>query len=60
MEVYLNDKPVHLLPGMTVKHAIAQEGLLAKLENGKKIYDEWGNEMGLEGALSEGSKIFIR
>jgi hypothetical protein len=60
MEVYLNDKPMHLLPGMRVKHAIAQEGLLEKLEEGKKVYDAWGNEIGLEGALSEGSKIFVR
>jgi len=60
MEVYVNDKPVHLLPGLTVKNAIADEGLLEKLERGKKVYDEWGNELGLDGALSEGAKIFVR
>jgi hypothetical protein len=26
----------------------------------KKVYDEWNNEIGLEGALSEGMKIYIR
>ncbi len=60
MEVYVNDKPVRLLPGMTVKHALAHEGLMGMLEGGKKIYDEWGNELGLDGALSEGAKIFVR
>ena len=60
MEIYVNDKPVHLLPGMTVKHALAHEGLMEKLERGKKVYDEWGNELGLDGALSEGAKIFVR
>jgi len=60
MEVYVNDKPVHLLPGMTVKHALTHEGLLEKLVCGKKVYDEWANELGLDGALSEGARIFVR
>jgi hypothetical protein len=60
MQVYLNDNPVHLMPGMTVRHALVKEGLLEELERGKKVYDEWGNEIGLEGALYEGSKIFLR
>ena len=60
MEVYVNDKPVRLFPGMTVKHALADEGLMGILERGKKVYDEWGNELGLDGALSEGTKIFVR
>jgi hypothetical protein len=60
MEVYVNDKLVHLLSGMTVKHAIANEGLLEKLKRSEKVYDEWGNELGLDGALSEGAKIFVR
>ncbi len=60
IKVYLNDKPVHLLPGMTVKHVITHGELSEKLEHGKRIYDEWGNELGLDGALSEGTKIFVR
>jgi hypothetical protein len=60
MEVYVNDAPVHLSPGMTVKHALAQSGLLKMLEQGKKIYDEWENELGLDGALREGAKIFVK
>ncbi len=60
MEVYVNDKPVRLLPMMTVKHALAHEGLVEELERGKKVYDEWGHELGMDGALSEGAKIFVR
>ena len=60
MEVYVNDRPVQVLPGMTVKHALIQEGLLRELERGKKVYDEWANELGLDGALSEGMRISVR
>ena len=60
MEVYVNDKPVQVLPGMTVKHALVREGLLGELEGGKRVYDEWGNELGLDGALSEGMRIDVR
>ena len=60
MEVYVNDKPVQVLPGMTVKHALVREALLEELERGKKVYDEWGNELGLDGALSEGMRMNMR
>ncbi len=60
MKVYVNDNPVHLSPGMTVKHALTQAGLSDVLDQGKKIYDEWENELGLDGALREGAKVFIK
>ena len=60
MKVYVNDKPVQLLPGTTVRQALVREGRLEELERGKKVYDEWGNELGQDGALSEGVKIIIR
>ncbi|MCX7965625.1 MAG: hypothetical protein N2596_03250 [Syntrophorhabdaceae bacterium] len=59
MKVYVNGKPVELLPGMTVKHALISSGLIKEIEAGKKVYDEWGNEIGLDGALSEGVEIFV-
>ncbi len=59
MKVYVNQKPVDVLPGMKVKHALLSAGLLKEVETSKKVYDEWGNELGLEGALSEGMKIFM-
>ena len=60
MKVYVNQESVGLLPGMTVKHALRAAGLLKEVEASKKVYDEWGNELGLDGALSEGMKINVR
>lgn len=59
MKVYVNDKPVDMLPGMKVKHALLGSGLLHEA-GFKKVCDEWGNEIGLDGALREGMKIYIR
>ncbi len=60
MRVFVNHIPVDLLPGMLVRHALIRAGLLQEIDKSKKAYDEWGNELGLEGALSEGEKIFVR
>jgi len=60
MRVYVNNQPVDLLPGMTVKHALIKTGLLQGVAEGLKVYDEWGNEVGLAGALSAGMKIWVR
>lgn len=60
MRVYVNEKPVEIFSGMKVKHALISAGLLKEIESGKKVYDEWGNEIGLDGALSEGMKIYIK
>ena len=59
MRVYVNDIPVDILPGMTVRHALISSGLLSEI-GPKKVYDEWGNELGLDGALSEKMKIYVR
>ena len=60
MTVFVNDRPVDILPGMTVRHALISAGLIDQIERGKKVYDEWGNETGLDGALAEGVKIYVR
>ncbi len=59
MKVYVNEDPVDVLPGMTVKHALIQAGLLDEVAAGRRVCDEWGNELGLGGALSEGMKMFV-
>jgi len=59
MKVYVNDIPVDVLAGMTVRHALIGAGLLGEIGQ-KKAYDEWGNEIGLEGALREGMKISVK
>jgi hypothetical protein len=60
MRVYVDDVPVDLPAGMTVKHALIHARLLKEIEASKKVYDEWGNEMGLDGALSEGMKVYVK
>lgn len=60
MKVFVNDRPVEVISGMTVKHALIQAGLLVEVKAGKKVWDEWGNEIGLAGSLSEGVKIFVK
>jgi hypothetical protein len=59
MRVYVNDRNIDLLPGMSVKHALIRAGFLGDIESGKKVCDEWGNEIGLDGALAEGVKIYV-
>jgi len=60
MKVFVDHIPIDVLPGMTVRHALLRAGLLEGIENSKKPYDEWGNELGWDGALSEGMKIDLR
>jgi hypothetical protein len=60
MKVYVNQILVDLLPGMTVKHALISAGLLKEIKDLKKVYDEWGNELGLDGGLTEGMRIYVK
>ncbi len=60
MKIYVNDREVELLPGMTIRHALINAGLLKEIEQGKKAYDEWGNELGLDGAVAENTKIYLK
>jgi hypothetical protein len=60
MTVHVNGKPFVVLSGMTVRHALISAGLLKKIKKGKRAYDDWGNELGLDGALTEGMKISVR
>jgi hypothetical protein len=60
MRVWLNNKAVDLIPGMTVRQVLIQTGLLKEIEKGTKVFDEWGNQVGLDGALEEGARLEIR
>ena len=60
MRVYVNQKPVDLVPGMQVRHALIGAGQMAAIAAGLKVYDEWGHELGLDGALTDGMKIFVK
>jgi hypothetical protein len=60
MRVYVNQTPVDLVPGMQVRHALIATGLMAAIAAGLKVYDEWGHELGLDGALARGMKILVK
>jgi hypothetical protein len=60
MQVFINDRPVALAPGMTVRHALTAAGLLAEVAAGRRVYDEWGNEVGLDGGLRAGARLWVR
>ena len=60
MRVYVNEKPVDLVPGMQVRHALMSAGQMAAIAQGLKVYDAWGHELGLNGAPADGVKIFVK
>jgi hypothetical protein len=60
VNVFVNDTPVALAPGMTVRHALTGAGMMNMPGSAWRVYDEWGNELGLDGALSEGARIYVR
>jgi hypothetical protein len=41
-KVYVNYRPIEILPGMMVKLALIGAGLLKEIEESKKVYGEWG------------------
>lgn len=59
MKVYVNNKPVEIIHGMSVKHALINAEILKEGILIKSITDEWGNEIGMDGELSEGYRIFV-
>lgn len=60
MKVYVNDREVTVAEGMTVEHALVRAGLVDEIRAGKRTYDEFGNEIGMGGALTEGARIYVR
>ena len=60
MKVFVNNTEVHLAPGMTVRHAIIAAGLTQEIAAGKKVFDAWGNEVGLDGAICENYMIYVK
>jgi len=60
MRVYVNCRRVDLPVGMTVRHALVNAGRLVEVREGRGVFDEWGNRIGLDGSLSEGVRIFVR
>ena len=60
MKVYVNDREVNLMAGMKVKHAVIAAELMDQVKQGGKVYDDAGHEIGLDGALTDGVRIYVR
>ncbi len=60
MRIWLNGKPLTLVPGMKVREALIQAGLLQEIEKGGKVFDKWGNEVGLDGAVENGCRYTLK
>ncbi|RPI79269.1 MAG: hypothetical protein EHM45_03585 [Desulfobacteraceae bacterium] len=60
MRIYVNGREIDLAPGMSVKHALLALDLLKEIQAGKKVYDTAGHEVGLDGALSDESRIYVK
>jgi hypothetical protein len=60
MKVFVNNKEVDIIAGMTVRHALIAADFLKDISSGKKVFDEWGNEIGLDGTVEEGLNIHVR
>ena len=60
MRIWMNDQPVTLVQGMTVRHALIQMDLLKSVEEGRRVFDEWGNQVGLDGTVEEGQRFEVK
>jgi len=61
MQIWVNDQPVTLLKGMTVRDALIQKNLLKTVEKeDRQVFDEWGNRVGLDGAVEEGQRFEVK
>jgi hypothetical protein len=57
MRVFVDDIPVDILPGMTVRHALVAAGWGNGALSLLQVRDEWGNVVGLGGAISDGIRL---
>jgi hypothetical protein len=58
MNVFVNGRHLHMLKGMSVRHALLAAGMHLNDRDIPTVMDEWGNLTGLEGALTDGVKLF--
>ena len=58
MRVFIDGEPIDLVPGATVRHALLRAGATAGLYEFRRVLDSWGNEVGLDGELSEGECLY--
>jgi hypothetical protein len=59
MRIWINDQEITLSSGMTVRAALIRAGRQGEIEKGIRVLDEWDQEIGLDGALEDGSRIRV-
>ena len=45
---------------MKVRQVLIQADLIREIEKGARVFDEWGNEVGLDGALEDGMRYVLK
>lgn len=58
--VTLNQDPIFADPGQEVQHILSAQDLEACQDGKAIIVDQWGNEVGLEGALYSGEELTLK
>ena len=48
------------ISGMKIRDALIQADLFQDIEKGSRVFDEWGNEVGLDGALQDGCRYTLK
>lgn len=60
MQVTVNGTTVDLAAGMKVHHALLAYLQGKKIDAGTTVTDRWGNIVGLDGELSDGTELVIK
>jgi hypothetical protein len=58
--ISLNQEPLFADPGQEVQHILSASDLEACRTGRAIIIDQWGNEVGLEGALYSGEELTVK
>ncbi|MCX7918877.1 MAG: hypothetical protein N3A72_04560 [bacterium] len=58
--ITLNNEIIFADPGQEVQHILSAHDLEACRNGTAIIVDQWGNEVGLEGALFSGEKLTVK
>lgn len=58
--IKLNQESLMVEPGLEVQHILTAPDLAACRDGKAIIIDQWGNEVGLEGALFSGEELTVK
>lgn len=58
MRLTVDGKPIELMPGMTVRHALY--ACYGAADEDTLVTDQWGNQVGFEGAVTDGMQLYTK